>query len=127
MKSENLAVIFSVCFAFASAADAQRAEPDVPSERDTRPAAPLPTLGTGEEAPPADNSTAATADSSSICQLIESAAAANGLPFEFFSRSAVIRSRLASSPALGGRVVTRPASTYSVPSWGPSAWGCCAT
>lgn len=86
MKSGRLAAIFSACFAFASAANAQLAESEIPSERDHRPAAPLPTPRTSEEVPPADNSTAATANSSSICQLVESAAAANGLPFEFLAQ-----------------------------------------
>src|SRR5438874_8758664 len=86
MKSGSLAVVVSVCFAFAAAANAQLAESDSPSERDTRSAAPPPTPDTSEEALPADDSTAATANSLSICQMVESAAAANGLPFEFFAR-----------------------------------------
>jgi soluble lytic murein transglycosylase-like protein len=45
-----------------------------------------PPPGTSEEAPPAHNGTAATANSLSICQMIGSAAAANGLPFEFLAR-----------------------------------------
>src|SRR6516164_10344445 len=87
MNSRSLAVIFSVCFAFAATAKAQLAESDSASERDNRAAAPRPpTPGVSEEASPADNSTAATANSLSICQVVESAAAANGLPFEFFAR-----------------------------------------
>src|SRR5262244_1370055 len=87
MTSGSLAVIFSVCFAFAATANAQLAESDSASERDNRAAAPRPpTPGISEEASPADNSTAATANSLSICQVVESAAAANGLPFEFFAR-----------------------------------------
>src|SRR5438874_5820092 len=86
MKSGSLAVVVSVCFAFAAAANAQLAESDSPSERDTRSAAPPPTPDTSEEALPADNSTAATANASSICQIVASAAAANGLPVEFFAR-----------------------------------------
>src|SRR5947208_1967507 len=82
MKSGSLAVVVSVCFAFAAAANAQLAESDSPSERDTRSAAPPPT----PEVLPADNSTAATANASSICQIVASAAAANGLPVEFFAR-----------------------------------------
>jgi transglycosylase-like protein with SLT domain/sporulation related protein len=87
MTSARLAAILSVCFAFAAAANAQLAEADSASERDNRAAAPTPpTPGISEEASPADNSTAATANSLSICQMVESAAAVNGLPFEFFAR-----------------------------------------
>jgi soluble lytic murein transglycosylase-like protein len=46
----------------------------------------IPDPGTVEEVPPAHNGTAATANSLSICQMIGSAAAANGLPFEFLAR-----------------------------------------
>src|SRR6266566_1062686 len=87
MTSASLAVIFSAWFAFAASANAQLAESDSASERDNRAAAPTPpTPGISEEALPADDSTAATANSLSICQMVESAAAANGLPFEFFAR-----------------------------------------
>src|SRR6266699_1930753 len=87
MTSASLAVIFSAWFAFAASANAQLAESDSASERDNRAAAPTPaTPGISQEAPQADNSTAATANSLSICQMVESAAAANGLPFEFFAR-----------------------------------------
>src|SRR5215831_18123704 len=87
MTSGSLAVIFSACFAFAATASAQLAESDSASERDNRAAAPTPaTPGISQEASPADNSTAATTNSLSICQMVESAAAANGLPFEFFAR-----------------------------------------
>src|SRR6266446_3069845 len=87
MRSRSLAVVVSVCLAFVAGANAQLAESDSPSEGDNRPAAPAPlTPGTSEEAPPVDNSTAATANASTICQMVASAAAANGLPFEFFAR-----------------------------------------
>ena len=87
MTSAKLAVIFLAWFAFAASANAQRAESESASERDNRAAAPTPpTPGISEEASPADNSTAAAANSLSICQMVESAAAANGLPFEFFAR-----------------------------------------
>src|SRR5262249_62143549 len=87
MTSGSLAVIFSAWFAFAAPANAQLAELDSASERDNRAAAPRPaTPGISQEAPTADNSTAATGTSLSICQIIESAAAANGLPFEFFAQ-----------------------------------------
>jgi hypothetical protein len=81
-----LAVIFSVFLAFAAAANAQLAESDSPSERDDRTAPAPPTSGTSEEAPPAHNGPAAIVNSLSICQMIGSAAAANGLPFEFLAR-----------------------------------------
>jgi hypothetical protein len=88
MTSENLAVIFLVCLAFAVTANAQIAESDSEREHDSRAAAPTPqTPGIGDEASPADNnSTAATGNSLSICQIVEFAAAANGLPVEFFAR-----------------------------------------
>src|SRR5499433_2062982 len=87
MTSGSLAVIFSACFAFAASANAQLAESDSASGPDNRAAAPTPpTPGISQEALPADNSTAATANSSSICQMVEAAAAANGLPFEFFAQ-----------------------------------------
>ena len=87
MTSASLAAIFSAWFAFAASANAQLAESDSASERDNRAAAPTPpTPGISEEALPADNRTAATANSLSICQMVESAAAANGLPFDFFAR-----------------------------------------
>src|SRR5262249_35284924 len=72
-------------FAFAATANAQLAESDSASERDDRAAAPTPATP-DKPAPPADNSTAATAHSLSICQMVESAAAENGLPFEFFAQ-----------------------------------------
>jgi Transglycosylase SLT domain/SPOR domain len=87
MTSGSLAVIFSVCFVFAASANAQLAELDTASEPDNPAAGPTPqTPGLGDEASPADNSTAATGNSFSICQIVESAAAANGLPVEFFAR-----------------------------------------
>jgi Transglycosylase SLT domain/SPOR domain len=87
MTPASLAVIFSAWFAFAATANAQLAESDSASERDDRAAAPIPpTPGISEEVSPADNSTAATANSLSICQMVESAAAANSLPFEFFAQ-----------------------------------------
>src|SRR5215813_15573940 len=83
MTSGSFAVIFSICFAFAATANAQLAESDSASGPDNRAAAPTPPTPV---TPPADDSTAATADSVSICQIVESAAAANGLPLEFFAR-----------------------------------------
>src|SRR5262245_38314882 len=87
MTSGSLAIIFSVCFVFAASANAQLVELDTASEPDSRAASPPPpTPGLGDEASPAENSTAATGNSFSICQMVESAAAANGLPLEFFAR-----------------------------------------
>src|SRR5260221_11237207 len=87
MRSRSLAVVVSVCLAFVAGANAQLAESDSPSEGDNRPAAPTPlTPGTSEEAPPADNSTAATANASTISQMDASAAARSGLPYELFAR-----------------------------------------
>jgi len=64
MTSASLAAIFSAWFAFAASANAQLAESDSASERDNRAAAPTPpTPGISEEALPADNRTAATANS----------------------------------------------------------------
>src|SRR5262249_2357134 len=87
MTSGSLAVIFSAWFAFAATGKAQLGEWDSASERDNRAAAPTPAApGISQEASPADNSTTATTNLLSICQMIESAAAANGLPFEFFAQ-----------------------------------------
>jgi Transglycosylase SLT domain/SPOR domain len=80
VKSGGFAVIFSVCFAV----NAQLADSDSPSERDVRPADPPLMSATSEEAP------SATAPPGtnfvSICQVVESAASANGLPLEFFAQ-----------------------------------------
>src|SRR4051812_44562184 len=86
MKSASLAAIFSICLAFAAAANAQLARSDSPSEPEHRAENPPPPSYTGQDAPPADNSTAPTNNPPSICQMLESAAAANGLPFEFFAQ-----------------------------------------
>jgi Transglycosylase SLT domain/SPOR domain len=86
MKSGSRAAIFSICLAFAAAANAQFAQSDSASEPQHRAENPPPPSHTGQEAPPADNSTAPTNNPPSICQLLESAAAANGLPFEFFAQ-----------------------------------------
>ena len=77
MKSGSCAVILSVCLASVGAASGQLAARD--------PFAGTPTPAT-EGVPPADTSATATTNASSICEVIESAAAANGLPFEFFAQ-----------------------------------------
>ena len=86
MKSASLAAMFSICLAFAAAANAPLAQSDSPSEPERRAENPPPPSYTDQEAPPADNNTAPTTNPASICQLLESAAAANGLPFEFFAQ-----------------------------------------
>jgi Transglycosylase SLT domain/SPOR domain len=86
MKSAILAVIFSFCLLLAGAANAQLAGPEGVRERDSWPAGPLPTLRSGKEEPRGDDTVRETTSSPSICQLVASAAAANGLPFEFFAR-----------------------------------------
>jgi len=87
MTPGSLAVILSAWFAFAATANAQLAEADSASGPDNRAVVPTPpTPSISEEAPPADNGTTATTNSLSICQMVESAAAANGLPLEFFAR-----------------------------------------
>jgi Transglycosylase SLT domain/SPOR domain len=84
-KSAILAVIFSLCLWLAGAANAQLAEPEGATEDGSRPASRLPMLRSGEEEP-RDNIAPTTTGSPSVCQLVASAAAANGLPFEFFAR-----------------------------------------
>jgi Transglycosylase SLT domain/SPOR domain len=87
MTSGSVAVIFSVCFVFAASANAQLADLDSASEPENRAAGPTaPTPAVGDEASPADKNTVATDNSLSICQLVKSAAAANGLPVDFFAR-----------------------------------------
>jgi hypothetical protein len=86
MKSASRAAIFSICLAFAAAANAQFAQSDSPSEPERRAENPPPPWFTGQEAPPTDTSTVPTTNPPSICQLLESAAAANGLPLEFFAQ-----------------------------------------
>jgi hypothetical protein len=86
MTSGRLAIIFSVCW-FVASANAQLADLDPANEPNNRATgANPPTPGLGDVASPTDNSTAATGNSLSICQIVESAAAANGLPVEFFAR-----------------------------------------
>jgi len=90
MTSGSRAVIFSVCFAFAAAANAQLAETDSPSERDDRAASAPPTPGTSEEAPPAHNGLATTANSLSIYQMIgwpQTACRSNSLLESFWQES----------------------------------------
>ena len=82
MKSAGLSFIFAFYLWFAGAADAQLADPDGAGERNG-PAGAAPTSRAGEEEPQGDT---LPPNPSSICQALASAAAANGLPFEFFAR-----------------------------------------
>jgi hypothetical protein len=81
IRSVGLRVFFSLCLAV----NAQLAASDSPSERDGRPAASPLMPATSEDTPPADTAPAGT-NSVSICQMVALAAAANGLPFEFFAQ-----------------------------------------
>jgi Transglycosylase SLT domain/SPOR domain len=82
MKSAGLSFIFAFYLWLAGAADAQLADPDGAGERNG-PAGAAATSRSGEEEPQGDT---LPPNSSSICQALASAAAANGLPFEFFAR-----------------------------------------
>jgi hypothetical protein len=84
MKSASLAVVLSSCLWLAGAANAQLAGPNSAGERDGGPAGSLTTLHADEEEPRADDLARTTTNPSSICQVAESAAVANGLRFEFF-------------------------------------------
>jgi Transglycosylase SLT domain len=86
MKSPSLAVVSSLCLWLAGVANAQPAKPDNAGEADPRQIGFPPIPGHGDEEPRAKNPARTTFDSSSICAVVESAATANGLPFEFFAR-----------------------------------------
>ncbi len=89
----KLAFAFLFLLALAGLANAQHAEPDRPIERDDQSKGVPSAAGAGQQTSRAD-STAQTAGSSSICAMIESAAVANDLPFEFFARVIWQESRL---------------------------------
>jgi hypothetical protein len=76
MQAPRLETLLSFCFWIAVAANAQTAAPDGAGEHNARPGA----------AEPRESSARTATDSSSICQVIAAAAAANGLPFEFFAQ-----------------------------------------
>jgi hypothetical protein len=80
MSLANSGFIFSLWFALACTAHAQLFVPDTPIERDGRPAVPLPTPGV-DVATPSQSSALHTTES--LCPMIQSAAADNGLPVEF--------------------------------------------
>jgi hypothetical protein len=85
MKTLGLIILCSLCACFVEGTRAQRANPDGTTAR-SEPVSlpPAPSVGgNGLDGPgtaPADSSV------SSTCQLVEAAAAANGLPFAFFAR-----------------------------------------
>ena len=91
MSLANSGFIFSLWFALACTAHAQLFVPDTPIERDGRPAVPLPTPGV-DVATPSQSSALHTTES--LCPMIQSAAADNGLPVEFFARLIWQESRL---------------------------------
>src|SRR5712691_8966384 len=93
VKMPKLAFAFLFLLALAGLANAQHAEPDRPIERDDQSKGVPSAAGAGQQTSRAD-STAQTAGSSSICAMIESAAVANDLPFEFFARVIWQESRL---------------------------------
>src|SRR5271163_2396221 len=86
MKSPSLAVISLFCLWFAGEANAQLAAPDNAGAPDSQHTGVPPTLRHGEEETRPEKPAQTTSDSSSICLVIEAAAAANGLPLEFFAR-----------------------------------------
>jgi hypothetical protein len=93
MKSAILIVMVSFLSAFAGNANAQ---PQTQSGPDRRLESASPTSGAGEEAPSRlDNETQVTPPSS-VCKMIEAAAATNQLPYEFFSQIIWEESRLKS-------------------------------
>jgi Transglycosylase SLT domain len=84
MKTRIGTFIFFVLFA--CGANAQRAALDDAGEPITQPTASSPPPPVGEEGPRGNNTERTTGNSSSICQVLQSEATINGLPFEFFAR-----------------------------------------
>src|SRR5262249_12135610 len=76
---------FAFILSLAAGANAQNAEPSSPNERDGHPNESSGLVST-DEISSHGNITPQATSSSTICQLIESAAATNGLPFDFFAR-----------------------------------------
>jgi hypothetical protein len=95
MTSASLVIMSSLWLAFAVVANAQLAKPGGSGEPDSRPVdTPLrPSIG---EEPPGESNAAPATNLSSICQMIASAAAANGLPYDFFAQIIWRESRLRS-------------------------------
>jgi hypothetical protein len=85
----GLAIWSVICLLFlclSGGANAQLAEPKGASARDGRPADLFPPSRSDEEEQREGDIVRTTTSPLSICQLIASAAATNGLPFEFFAR-----------------------------------------
>ncbi len=80
MKSAICFVTCLFCLWLAGAANGQLAAPESMRERE------LPTSQSREDEPREGSIAGTTTNTSSICRLIASAAAANGLPLEFFAR-----------------------------------------
>src|SRR5258708_19238609 len=86
-RRASLTSVLLCLLAFAGIANAQQAEPDRPIELGG-PSTGTPLIPGGGEQGWRGESIAPTADPSSICQTVESAPAAHGLPFQFFPRPA---------------------------------------
>jgi hypothetical protein len=87
-------LILACSFGFASPGNAQVLEPDSSIERDDRAASPPPTSGAAMTAPNRDSDAPATELSQPLCSMVQSAAANNELPVEFFARIIFQESRL---------------------------------
>src|SRR5262249_13606620 len=81
--SSAAAVLFLL--AVAGAVNAQPAESDRPTESGPAATSVPPAMGAGEQGRHAER-LAPTVEPETICQMVEAAAAANGLPLEFFAR-----------------------------------------
>jgi len=84
-RRTSLTSVLLCLLTFAGVANAQQADSDRPIEPGD-PSTGTPSTPGGGEQGWRGESTAPTGDPSSICQMVESAAAAHGLPFEFFAR-----------------------------------------
>jgi len=84
-RRTSLTSVLLCLLTFAGVANAQQADSDRPIEPGG-PSTGTPSIPGGGEQGWRGESIAPTADPSSICQMVESAAAAHGLPFEFFAR-----------------------------------------
>jgi soluble lytic murein transglycosylase-like protein len=84
VKAGRIVGTFLFCVLFAGGANAQRAVPG--DDPKSQPIAPPPALPAGEGAHGSDNTERTTSTSLSVCQMIQTEAANNGLPFEFFAR-----------------------------------------
>ena len=82
IKIASLACTLACLLAFADVGNAQQADADWPSEPSSPASEVPPGVGAGDQ----EGRSAPIGDPVSICQLVEAAAVANGLPFEFFAR-----------------------------------------